>query len=108
MHHILHDPYEAATPSQRLAAAARNERQAKIASQAKPDSPIVCRKPLVLRRDVTRDVEEIAPLPDFDFGKWLARQERINPLPKAPWFVFGAAITPHVKVIVLQRQAFTA
>jgi hypothetical protein len=32
----------AATPSQKLAAAARRERERKIAAQARPDTPIVC------------------------------------------------------------------
>ena len=38
--HPLHAA--AATPSQKLAAAARRERERKIAAQARPDTPIAC------------------------------------------------------------------
>ncbi len=74
----LHDPYAAATPSQRYAAEERNKRLAKIKAKAKPDKPVIIHIP--------QFVEPVpALIPDRSLERWTERQKRI-PLPKKPWF----------------------
>lgn len=81
---MLHNPYTVATPSQRLAAAARNMRLAKIASRAVVDRPIMLRAPRTL---------PVEPEPVIHRDTWAERQKKI-PLPKAPWFEIIAEIAP--------------
>lgn len=108
MHHtILHDPYAGSTPSQRLAAAAKNMRRAKIAAAAKVDTPIAC--PSASRRVLpVTEIKQIAkPLAEpVSFGDWFCRQEYLNPLPKEPWFSIECEIdapAPKITVKAVQR-----
>lgn len=82
----LHDPYATATPSQRLAAVARNMRLAKIAGRAVVDRPIDLHAPKFVEPP-----PEIYPAVPNE--SWAERQKKI-PLPKPHWFEIIAEIGP--------------
>jgi hypothetical protein len=100
---VLHDPYAGSTPSQRLAAAARAMRRAKIAAAAKVDTPITC--PSASQRVLpVREVRQLAA--PVSFGDWFCRQEHLNPLPKKTWFSIESEIdapAPKISVKDIQR-----
>lgn len=69
----IHDAYAIATPSQRLAAAHHQKRRARLAANAKTDTPINLRaKPLPPKKP--------EPVPVFSMADWIERQKQI-PLP---------------------------
>jgi hypothetical protein len=70
MHSVIHDPYAGSTPSQRLAAAARAMRLAKVDARAKADTPINLRPKY-------QPPAKPEPAPVFTMADWVARQRQI-------------------------------
>lgn len=99
----LHDPHSVATPSQRLAAAAHQARLAKIAAKAKTDSPVAAPPPAEVKEDAS----------PFSFDDWVRRQERLNPIPKDPWFSIVSETDPlrpsveHIQRVVARHYGIT-
>ncbi len=86
----LYDPFAETTPSQRLQAAARRARLARIEGTAKPDTPIAC-----LSASARTGPPAVKPeLPAPEFSDWLERQDRKNPLPRPLWFSMEEEIDP--------------
>ncbi len=81
-----------ATPSQRLAAAARREREQKIAAKARPDSPIVCPSASVRSHHAGAPRSAPAPAPQA-VQAWSERQKRIH-APIRTWFWIVDEINP--------------
>jgi hypothetical protein len=77
-----------ATPSQKLAAAARRERQQKIAAQARPDTPIACRSASVR----TQQASGLRPAPQA-VPQRIERQKKIR-APIRTWFWIVDEINP--------------
>ena len=94
---LIYDPYEAATPSQRLAAAARNIRLARIAKRA-------IRAVEITPENRPKPSSAKEATAKFLFSEWLEKQSRINPLPKAPWFSVEKEIEFKVTVKAIQKR----
>lgn len=71
---MLYRPQEHATPSERLLAAARHDRLARIAARATPEKPLT----------VPKFIEPVSLVPPvIETESWADRQKRIHP---EPWF----------------------
>ena len=88
MQTILHAAV--ATPSQKLAAAARRERERKIAAHAHPDSPIAC--PSASVRSQQPGASRPPPSPPA-VQAWAERQKKIR-APFKTWFCIVDEINP--------------
>lgn len=90
---IQDDPYLRLTKGERIAA--RQERRKKLhqPSTEKQDiRHVVVIRPILKLKQLPP--EPAIPEPEFSLGKWVERQGRINPLPKALWFSIESEMTP--------------
>ena len=105
----IYDPQRAATPSQKSAISAYRERRERIAARAKPDAGVSC--PSASQRGgisggPKKRLERAKPML---FSEWLERQERLNPLPKPPWFSIESEIdAPPRRITVKDIQLIVA
>jgi hypothetical protein len=89
-----------ATPSQQRAAAARRERERKIAARAHPDTPIAC-------PSASERAKQVTAKPSPEAAKtWTARQKQIH-TPRKTWFWIVDEIRPDLplKVNIEEIQA---
>jgi DnaA-like protein len=84
-----------ATPSQKLAAAARRERERKIAAKARPDSPIACSSASVRSQQAGGLCPPPSPPPPSPqlIQAWTERQKTIH-APIRTWFWIVDEINP--------------
>jgi len=95
-----------ATPAQRLAAAARREREQRIAARAHPDSPIAC--PSASVRSQQAKAPRPSPSPQV-IQAWAERQKKIHaPIKTWFWIVDEINPPPPLKVTIEEIQAAVA
>lgn len=90
----------AATPSQKLAAAARRARAQKIAAQARPDSPIACPSASVRSQQVSAS----RPAPPQAAQASANRQKQMS-APARAWFWIVEEINPCTRMGLADIQA---
>lgn len=92
---MLHDPRLKATPSQRKYMMEHIARVEKIAACAKVSEPIAINDAPIIE-------------PKNDLAEWIERQDRINPIPKDPWFTIEEIDQNDLRPKIVDIQHFVA